>query len=126
MKKALDIYTEVNNNRLWLLEGRITSREARDVVEKAMAFIDNMPSGEKRDILTDITMSLESMLDVTYVFWGRNGSYFEEDDEVLANECMDNGIPYDISTNPLAAVQAVWEKKGYKNSPFFPVDYFVA
>lgn len=31
MKKALDLYTEVNNNRLWLLEGRITSREAREV-----------------------------------------------------------------------------------------------
>ena len=91
-----------------------------------MAFIDNMPNGEKKDVLTDMTMSLESMLDVTYVFWGRNGSYFEEDDEVLANECMNNGIPYGISTNPLAAVQAVWEKKGYKDSPFFPIDYFVA
>lgn len=63
MKKALDIYTEVNRNRLWLLEGRITSREAREVVEKAMAFIDNMPSGEKRDVLTDMTISLESILD---------------------------------------------------------------
>lgn len=126
MKKELDIYTKINNNRLWLLEGRITSREARDVVEKAMAFIDNMPDGEKKDVLTDMTMSLESMLDVTYVFWGRSGSYFEEDDEVLANECMNNGIPYDIGTNPLAAVQAVWEKKGYKDSPFFPVDYFIA
>lgn len=126
MKKALDIYTEINNNRLWLLEGRITSREARDVVEKAMAFIDNMPNGEKRDVLTDMTMSLESMLDVTYVFWCKNGSYFEEDDEVLANECMDNGIPYGIGTDPLAAVQAVWEKKGRKDSPFFPIDFFVA
>ena len=126
MKKELDLYTEVNSNRLWLLEGKITSREARDVVEKAMAFIDNMPDGEKKDVLTDMTMSLESMLDVTYVFWGRNGSYFEEDDEVLANECMDNGIPYGIGADPLTAVQAVWEKKGYKNSPFFPVDYFIA
>lgn len=126
MKKELDIYTEINNSRLWLLESRITSREARDVVEKAMTFINNMPNGEKRDVLTDMTMSLESMLDVTYVFWGRNGSYFEEDDEVLANECMENGIPYGISTNPLAAVQALWEKKGYKDSPFFPIDYFVA
>lgn len=126
MKKELDIYTEINNSRLWLLESRITSREARDVVEKAMTFINNMPNGEKRDVLTDMTMSLESMLDVTYVFWGRDGSYFEEDDEVLANECMENGIPYGISTNPLAAVQALWEKKGYKDSPFFPIDYFVA
>ena len=126
MKKELDLYTQINNNRLWLLEGKITSREARDVVEKAMAFIDNMPNGEKKDVLTDMTMSLESMLDITYVFWGRNGAYFEEDDEVLADECMDNGIPYDFSTNPLAAVQAVWEKKGYKDSPFFPIDYFVA
>lgn len=126
MKKELDIYTKINNNRLWLLEGKITSREAREVVEKTMAFIDNMPDGEKKDVLTDMTMSLESMLDVTYVFWGRNGSYFEEDDEVLANECLDNGIPYGISADPLAAVQAVWEKKGLKDSPFFPIDYFVA
>lgn len=126
MKKELGIYTEVNNNRLWLLEGRITSREARDVVEKAMAFIDKMPNGEKKDVLMDMTMSLESMLDVTYVFWGRNGSYFEEDDEALANECIDNGIPYGIGTDPLAAMQAVWKKKGLNDDPFFPVDYFVA
>lgn len=95
MKKALDLYTEVNNNRLWLLEGRITSRE---VVEKAMAFIDNMPNGEKKDVLTDMTMSLESMLDVTYVFWGRNGSYFEEDARELAEangyEFLEDGTIY--------------------------------
>lgn len=126
MKKALNLCTEVNNNRLWLLEGKITSREAREVVEKAMVFIDGMPNGEKKDVLTDMTKSLESMLDVTYVFWCRNGSYFEEDDEVLANECMDNGISYGIGADPLTAVQAVWEKKGYKDSPFFPIDFFVA
>lgn len=63
MKKELDIYTEINNNHLWLLEGKITSREARDVVEKAMDFIGNMPNGEKKDVITDMTMSLESMLD---------------------------------------------------------------
>ena len=68
MKKVLDTYTEINKNRLWLLEGKITSREAREVVKKAMTFINNMPDGEKKDVLADMTMSLESMLDVTYVF----------------------------------------------------------
>lgn len=126
MKKELDLYTELNNNKLWLMEGKITSREAREVVEKAMLFISAMPESEKKDVLADMTMSLESMLDVTYVFWGRNGSYFEEDRDILVNECRANGVLYEVGMNPLTAVQAVWEKKGYKNSPFFPIDYFVA
>ena len=53
MKKALDLYTEVNNNRLWLLEGRITSREAREVFQPcllanaAACFVfHNHPSGD--------------------------------------------------------------------------------
>lgn len=100
MKKELNAYTTLSNNMLWLAEHTITSREAREVVEKAMVFIDGMPNGEKKDVLTDMTKSLESMLDVTYVFWCRNGSYFEEDDEVLANECMDNGISYGIGRIP--------------------------
>jgi hypothetical protein len=126
MKKALNLYTEVNNNRLWLLEGKITSREAREVVEKAMVFIDGMPNGEKKDVLTDMTKSLESMLDVTYVFWCKDGFYFEEDRKALIAECRANDVTYEVGMNPLTAAQAVWEKKGLKDDPFFPVDYFVA
>lgn len=126
MKKALDIYTEINNNRLWLLEGRITSREAREVVEKAVFFIGTMPDGEKKDVLADMAESVKAMLDVTYVFWCKNGSYFEEDRKALVAECRASDVTYEVGMNPLAAVQAVWKKKGLKDDPFFPVDYFVA
>ena len=126
MRKELDLYTELNNNHLWLMEGKITSREAREVVEKAVFFIGTMPDGEKKDVLVDMAESVKAMLDVTYVFWCKDGFYFEEDRKALIAECRANDVTYEVGMNPLTAAQAVWEKKGLKNSPFFPVDYFVA
>ncbi len=126
MKKELDLYTELNNNRLWLTEGKITSREAREVVEKAMFFISTMPDDEKKDVLVDMAESVKAMLDVTYVFWCKNGSYFEEDRKALVAECRASDVTYEVGMDPLAAVQAAWKKKGLKDDPFFPVDYFVA
>ncbi len=126
MRKELDLYTELNNNHLWLMEGKITSCEAREALECVIAYINEMPDGEKKNVLTEKAAALNAMLNTTYVFWCKNGSYFKEDDNVLANECRSNGVLYGITTNPLAAVQAVWKKKGLKDDPFFPVDYFVA
>lgn len=126
MIKELDLYTELNNNRLWLTEGKITSREAREVVEKAVFFIGTMSDGEKKDVLTEKAAELGMMLSTTYVFWCKNGSYFEEDDNVLAEKCRANGVPYSDATTPLKAAQAVWRKQKVKENAFFPIDFFIA
>ena len=90
MKKELNLYTELNNNRLWLTEGKITSREARENLACVMADFDEMPDGEEKRVLTEKAAELGMMLSTTYVFWCKNGSYFEEDDNVLAEWLMEN------------------------------------
>lgn len=125
MIKELNVYTTISNNMLWLAEHSITSREAREALESAMTYINEMSDGEKKNVLIEKAAALNAMLNTTYVFWCKNGSYFEEDDDVLAEKCRVNGVPYDNTTSPLQAVQAVWKKQGQEDA-FFPIDYFVA
>ena len=126
MIKELDVYTKLSNSEIWLMEGKITSREAREVFEAAMAVIKLMDKNEKYWVLYAKAHELFAMLDTTYVFWCRDGSYFEEDNNVLAAECKKYNVPFD-GTLPLTAVQAVWEKQGIPvDNGKFPVDYFVA
>ena len=126
MIKELNAYTTISNNILWLAEHSITSREAREALECVMTYTNEMPAGEKKNVLTEKAAALNAMLSTTYVFWCKNGSYFEEDDNVLAEKCRVNGVPYDNATNPLKAAQAVWKKQEVKENAFFPIDYFVA
>lgn len=126
MEMELNAYTTLSNNMLWLAEHTITSREARENLACVMAMIDEMPDGEKKRVLVEKAVELNVMLSVTYVFWCKNGTYYEMDDNVLADECRANGVPYGVETNPLKAAQAVWRKQEVKENAFFPVDYFVA
>lgn len=126
MKKELDLYTELSNNELWLMNGTITSREAREVVEAVWTVIETWNKDGKYHIINAKAYELFSMLDITYVFWCRDGSYFEEDNNVLATECRKYNVPYD-GTLPLMAVQDVWKKQGIpEDNNKFPIDYFVA
>ena len=126
MKKELNAYTTLSNNILWLAEHTITSREARENLACVMAMVDEMPDGEKKGVLIEKAAELNMMLNTTYVFWCKNGSYYEIDDDVLADECRANGISYSNATTPLKAAQAVWSKQKVKENAFFPIDYFVA
>lgn len=126
MIKELDAYTTLSNNILWLTEHTITSREAREALACVMADIDEMPDGEKKNVLTEKAAALNAMLNTTYVFWCKNGSYYEIDDDVLADECRANGISYSNATTPLKAAQAVWKKQKVKENAFFPIDFFIA
>lgn len=126
MKKELNVYTTLSNNILWLAEHTITSREARENLACVMAMVDEMPDGEKKCVLTEKAAELNMMLNTTYVFWCKNGSYYEIDDDVLADECRANGVPYSNATTPLKAAQAVWRKQEVKENAFFPIDFFIA
>lgn len=108
MIKELNAYTTLSNNILWLAEHTITSREARENLACVMAMVDEMPDGEKKRVLTEKAAELNMMLNTTYVFWCKNGSYYEIDDDVLADQCRVNGISYSNATTPLKAAQAVW------------------
>lgn len=125
-KTLVNAYTTLSNNILWLKEHVITSREARENLACVMADFDEMPDGEEKRVLTEKAAELGMMLSTTYVFWCKNGSYFEEDDNVLAEKCRTNGVPYGNATNPLKAAQAVWKKQEVKENAFFPIDFFVA
>lgn len=126
MSEELNAYTTLSNNILWLAEHTITSREARENLACVMAMVDEMPDGEKKRVLTEKAAELNMMLNTTYVFWCKNGSYYEIDDDVLADECRANGVPYSNATTPLKAAQAVWKKQEVKENGFFPIDFFVA
>ena len=126
MIKELNAYTTLSNNILWLAEHSITSREARENLACVMADVDEMPDGKKKRVLTEKAAELNMMLNTTYVFWCKNGSYYEIDDDVLADECRANGVSYSNATTPLKAAQAVWRKQEGKENAFFPIDYFIA
>ena len=126
MKKELNAYKTLSNNILWLAEHTITSREARESLAGVMTDVDDMPDGEKKRVLTEKAAELNMMLNTTYVFWCKNGSYYEIDDDVLADECRANGISYSNATTPLKAAQAVWRKQKVKENAFFPISYFIA
>ena len=125
-KEFINAYTTLSNNILWLKEHAITSREAREALACATADFDEIPDGEEKGVLIEKAAELGMMLSTTYVFWCKNGTYYEEDDNVLANECRANGVPYGVETNPLKAAQAVWKKQEVKENAFFPIDYFIA
>ncbi len=62
MTKALNVYTELSNAEVNLMEGTITKSEARDVYEGAMWSIAVMRDGEKRAILRAKARELKAML----------------------------------------------------------------
>lgn len=126
MEMELNEYTTLSNSILWLAEHTITSREARENLACVMADVGEMPDGEKKRVLTEKAAELNMMLNTTYVFRCKNGSYYEIDDDVLADECRANGVPYSNATTPLKAAQAVWRKQKVKENAFFPIDFFIA
>lgn len=62
MIKELNVYTIISNNMLWLAEHTITSHEAREALESVMTMINEMPNGEKKDVLIEKAGALNAML----------------------------------------------------------------
>lgn len=61
MKKALDIYTALNEMKVRLMEGKATPKEVHDVIAEANTFINTMKDGEKKEVLVDMVESVKEI-----------------------------------------------------------------